>query len=104
MTTYVLNTPVLTDYGTYRFERVDLSAAQEMAKGAVSAVGHAGAAEAVSLLLGRKIQVNRTEISMKPGDVALVFRVLARLPEGAVLSAEETLALPHEFGRLERLA
>ncbi len=40
---------------------------------------------------------------MQSGDSALVFKVNERLPEGAVLSAEDTLNLPYEFGRLEKI-
>jgi hypothetical protein len=101
---YIFNTPVLTDYGLYRFEKVTIEQAREMAKGAESAVGHQGAAEALSTLLATKIKVNRQRISMKPGDSALVFKITERLPEGKVLNTEDTLNMPYEFGRLERLS
>ncbi|GAB6267362.1 MAG: hypothetical protein STSR0002_01020 [Smithella sp.] len=101
---YILNTPILTDYGTYRFEKISLEEARKMAKGAMSAVGHEGAAKALSVLLGIAIQTNRQKVALQPGDSALVFKILERLPEGAVLSAEETLNMPYEFGRLERIS
>ena len=40
---------------------------------------------------------------MQPGDQALVFRLLERLPEGSVLDTEAVAATPHEFGLLTRL-
>jgi hypothetical protein len=40
---------------------------------------------------------------MAPGDAALVLRLRARLPEGAVLTAEEMAAVPYELGWLERV-
>ena len=104
MTNYILNTPVLTDYGVYRFEKVDLAQARQMAKNAVSAVGHQGAAEALTRILETDIQVRRRKVTMKTGDKALVFKILERLPEGKVLNAEDTLKMPYEFGRLERLS
>lgn len=99
-----MNTPVLTNYGTYRFEKISLATARKMAQGATSAVGHEGAAKALSFLLGVEVPTNRRKVSMRPGDSALVFKILERLPEGAVLTAEETLQMPYEFGKLERIA
>lgn len=101
---YIFNTPVLTDYGLYKFEKITLAVAREMAKDAISAVGHKGAAEALTRLLGIAISTNRRKVTMQPGDSALVFKINERLPEGAILSADDTLNLPYEFGRLERLS
>lgn len=103
MNKYILNTPVLTNYGTFRFDRIDIGQARDLARDAVSAVGHQGAADALSELLGIPVPLSRTEVNMNVGDLALVFRLMPRLPEGAVLSAAETLDLPYEFGRLERI-
>jgi hypothetical protein len=101
---YIFNTPVLTDYGLYKFEKISLEQAGEMAKDAVSAVGHQGAAEALTRLLGINVVTNRQKVTMKQGDSALIFKINERLPEGAVLNAEDTLNLPYEFGRLDRLS
>lgn len=104
MQTYILNTPVLTNYGIYKFEKITLETAREMAKDAISAVGHKGAAEALSRLLNIAVSTNRRKVTMQPGDSAVVFKINERLPEGAILSAEDTLNMPFEFGRLERLS
>lgn len=104
MQTYILNTPVLTDYGIYKFEKITLETAREMAEDAISAVGHKGAAEALSRLLNIAVSTNRRKVTMQPGDSAVVFKINERLPEGAILSAEDTLNMPFEFGRLERLS
>jgi hypothetical protein len=104
MSKYIFNTPVLTDYGIYQFEKITLDQAREMAQGAVSAVGHRGAAEALSKLLAMNIKTNRQKVTMRAGDSALVFKIMERLPEGAVLSTEDTLKMPFEFGRLERIS
>lgn len=104
MTTFILNTPVLTDYGFYKFEKITLEQARELAQDAISAVGHQGAAEALTRLLNIPVRSNRQKVTMMPGDSALVFKIMERLPEGTVLSAEDTLNMPYEFGRLERLS
>lgn len=105
MKKYILNTPVLTNYGVFKFIKVSIEKAKEFVKNGdvVSAVGHQGTAEVLSEILGTKIKCNRIQVSMEPGDQALVFRLLTRLPEGTVLSKEELESLKFELGILERL-
>ncbi len=99
---YVLNTPILTGYGVYGFERISKEEATKLLKENefISAVGHKGTAEVMSELLGVEIPVNRVRVEMEEGDTAIVFRVLVRLEEGKVLSKEELERLPHELGIL----
>jgi len=103
---YILNAPVLTEYGEWRFNgplTVEQAKAQ-LNNGFTSAVGHAGTAEYISQKLDIVCAVNRTRVYMKPGDSALVFRVSERLPEGVVLSADELKVLAHELSVLTRIA
>ena len=101
---YIFNTPILTEYGDYSFRKISLPEVKELlSQGFVSAIGHEGTANLMSQLTGMTIPVNRVAIKMQPGDKAVVFRVLTRLPEGKVLTQEELSQIPYEFGLLQRL-
>jgi hypothetical protein len=52
----------------------------------ISAIGHDATAKIISQILGVNIPVNRIAVKLQSGDIALVFQLLQRLPEGKVLS------------------
>jgi hypothetical protein len=66
--------------------------------GAMSAIGHAATAEALSTLLGRPIAAARVTVVPQAGDVLFVAALRGpRLAEGQVLSREEVLARGFDF-------
>jgi len=103
-TLYLLNSPVLTGHGLWRFSPLDQERARALAaSGFVSAIGHEGAAHLLSEVLGMEVSTARIRAELTPGDKAIVLRLLERLPPGAVLDAEAMHAIPWELSLLERL-
>lgn len=57
----------------------------------VSAIGHQATAEILSILLERKIEVNRVEVKLDLNDRLLVFQLRKRLSEGEVLKTRDEI-------------
>lgn len=103
---YLFNTPIITAYGTFRYRKITVDEAVEFIWGRdwTSSIGHAAVADIFTQLSGVEVPVVRQRAEMKPGDIALVFRILRRPPEGArILGLDELRAIPHEYGLLEML-
>ena len=104
----ILNTSILTVFGSYNYEPVSLEDAQEMVssnpEGFESAVGHQSTAEILTTLLEVEVPVNRVFFVQEVGQTALVFKLRGRAPEGIILSREEVEAIGYDFGRLTRLS
>jgi len=106
---YLLNAPVVTDFGIYVFAPLDLACAREIAVTAdhrgvfVSAIGHEPTAQLISELLDLEIKAQRIEITQQPNEIAIVFRLKSRIREGHLLSIEEIGEIGYDFGLLKKI-
>jgi hypothetical protein len=69
-----------------------------------SAIGHQATAEILTELLGVAVPVNRINYVQGVGDVAIVFKLRGRAPEGVILSRSEVEQMGYDFGLLTRVA
>lgn len=101
---YLLNSAALFANGRYcRSGPLDLRAARALAAGRIaSAVGHHATARWLSELLERPVPACRRRVDMQPGDRALVYRLLSRLPEGRVVDLPMLKKQPYQFSLLVR--
>jgi len=101
MTVYLANAfslSMLTAPTTVKVLEVGLEDVKDILKdGFTSAVGHESTAQVITTQLGVQVSVNRTSIKMVPGDVLIVFQLLARLPEGKILSEDELRQIPAKW-------
>jgi len=101
----VLNCAICTEPGKYVFKKSSLEEVKELLKenDFVSAIGHQSTAEVLSELTGIDIPMNRIQFTQEPGQIAIVFRLLGRIPEGKILSKEEIEKIGYEFCTLTRI-
>jgi len=100
----ILNTSILTNFGSFNYEPLTLEDAKSLiSEGFDSAVGHQSTCDVLSSLLGQEIKMNRVQYSQQIGDTALVFKLKGRPEEGAILTVDEIESIGYEFGKLTRL-
>lgn len=98
----LLNTSILTTHGASVYAPLTLEQAQwlvnQPSATVTSAIGHEATAQILTELLGRPVPVNRIQYKQELGDLAIVFKLNGRPPEGAILTAEECQAIGFTFG------
>lgn len=82
---FILNSAVVTSPGLYRYQlipRPEAKAWLEAQRFVVNTLGYAETVTAFNTLFDTLLERNRINIVMKPGEEALVFRLV--FPEGTV--------------------
>lgn len=105
MTIAILNTPILTDVGTYKLSNITLEQAQKLVNenDFDSYIGHQATSEILSILLGTEIPMNRQQFKQEIGQKAIIFKLNSRLQEGQVLTTiQEIESIGYTFQLLER--
>ena len=100
---YILNAPILTDWGTYEYVKYDKILMDLDLSEVESAIGHEATANYMTQILGVPIGVNRIKVAMKKGESALVFSLKERLPEGCVLSCQDLQKCSFDLGILRKI-
>lgn len=105
MTIAILNTPILTDVGTYKLSSITLEQAQKLVNknDFDSYIGHQATSEILSILLGTEVPMNRQQFKQEVGQKAIIFKLNSRLQEGQVLTTiQEIESIGYTFQLLER--
>lgn len=98
-----LNTSIVTSPGNWTMsEPMSLQSIKEFVeavkdRGFESAIGHEATASVMSKLLGMEIKVNRRDFIQKSRQIAIVFKMKSRAPEGKILTEEEMEKIGYDF-------
>jgi hypothetical protein len=106
-----LNAAIITSHGSYLYEPLSLQEARLLVanfraagREIQSAIGHESTAELMTTLLKFPVANNRIDFVQTIEDIALVFRLNKRAPEGKILNREELEAIGYELGLLTKIA
>lgn len=100
-----LNCRIITTEGKYNCVKTDLETVKKVIqdKKFLSAIGHKSTATILSTLLDIEIPVNRIKYEQAFSDVAIVFQLKDRIPEGKILSQKEIKEIGYDFYFLYRI-
>jgi hypothetical protein len=111
----ILNTSILTAFGSFDYKAISLEDAKLLCfnaleptigpdDGVLSAIGHESTATILTSLLEVNISMNRIQFAQELHQSAIVFKLKGRPPEGKILTVEEIEVIGYEFGLLTRLS
>lgn len=88
--------------GSVKVEKIDLEDVKKLLEKHTfdSYIGHQSTADILTELLGVKVEMRRASFEAKGGDIAIVFQLLQRPPEGRILSKEEMESLNYIFKKI----
>lgn len=102
----LLNTAIVTTTGTFKVEEISLEDARKIVNGAdefTSAIGHQSTADVLTTLLETTVEMNRMTFTQED-ELALIFKLKSRAPEGVILSKEEIEKIGYSFMTMEKLS
>jgi hypothetical protein len=103
-----MNVPLMTVAGKFKMTELSIEEAKALCQQADefgSAVGHSGAADAITSLLHIECQVNRIQYEQPVGEHVISIKLLSRMPEGyGNLTKEIMDEIGFKFYHVERLA
>ncbi|WP_069998036.1 YddF family protein [Cellulosilyticum sp. I15G10I2] len=101
----LFNGTVATTNGIYSIKDIDVTSARNYIDqlGFISAIGHEATAEIMSELIGQEVPMNRIQFYQQVGQLAIVFKLKERPPEGVVLEKEEIKHIGYCLKVMERL-
>lgn len=107
----LLNTSILSTQGLFLYELITIQDVKELLAQAdsngtevLSAIGHNGTAELLTLLLERDVSVNRIHSKQHLDDIGVVFKLNGRPKEGRILTIDEAYNIGFQFGLLTKVA
>jgi hypothetical protein len=101
---FLLNSAVLTSFGAYTYRPLALEEFKQLLPQSVSYIGYPATADAIRILTGVSVSLNRGPIKMIVGDRAIVFRLAYRVADPTrkgTITAQQILA-DYEIGLLEK--
>ncbi|MCK9220719.1 MAG: YddF family protein [Bacteroidales bacterium] len=101
---YLINSPVLTNFGSYVYKHVGIGDVKSTlnTKPFTSAIGHETTALFLTHLLGQNIPCNRIAIRQTGEDILIVFKLKIRGVANKEYSFEEMEQAGYEFGILTK--
>lgn len=104
MTLFIMNSPIITNFGAYQYRKITIDEAKEIIKESdkfKSVVGHDCTADFISTILGVNVPKRRVQIKMREGDSAIVFAFKDRLPENKKVELDEIYFYEFHLGHLK---
>lgn len=100
----LFNGTVATTNGVYSVKDIEVEKAKEYINqyGFESAIGHSGAAQVISDLLGKDVQVHRIQYHQAIGQIGIALKLKERPPEGNILNREEMEQIGYSLKIIER--
>ncbi|MGF7059901.1 YddF family protein [Brassicibacter mesophilus] len=101
----LFNGTVATTNGIYSIQNIDIETARKYVEqnGFISAIGHEATAQIMSELLGKEIPMNRIQFHQQVGQIAIVFKLNTRPPEGIILNIDQLNKIGYSLKIMKRL-